>query len=138
MDFSSGGIAGEPRNFLNVRRATLGSQTPGWARACHPEQADGAAKDLLDLPELRPPAPIFGMMGVGEASRFLHRFTSSVLFCGLDRIKKLEELLDVRNFQNVAHSLADPNQAQVPFRILPRDISADQRPDSGGIGIRDL
>ena len=50
----------------------------------------------------------------------------------------MEELLDVRDFQNVAHPLTDPNQAQTAFRILPSHIGTHKRPNPGGIGIRDL
>ena len=53
-------------------------------------------------------------------------------------IEETEELLDPRNLERVMDALAHAYQRQIPSAMLAGDVGAYQRPDAGGIDVRDM
>jgi hypothetical protein len=60
------------------------------------------------------------------------------LFCRAYGIEETKELLDPRNLQRIVDALAHAYQRQIPPAMLAGDVCAYQRPDAGGIHVRDI
>ena len=60
------------------------------------------------------------------------------LLCRAHRIEKMEELLDVGDFERVMHAIAHTHQSQLPAAVLASNVGSDQRANTGGIHIGDV
>ena len=60
------------------------------------------------------------------------------LFGGAHGIEETKELLDPRNLERVVDALAHAYQRQIPSAMLAGNVCAYQRPDTGGIDVRDI
>jgi hypothetical protein len=54
------------------------------------------------------------------------------------RVKKIEELINPRDFQGITNAIADPGQRQPTRRVLPSDVRAHQGADTRRIGVRNV
>src|SRR5580704_10984096 len=76
--------------------------------------------------------------GSQTTSRWKYALCGAGLLCRAHGIEKMEELLDVGDFERVMHAIAHTHQSKLPAAVLASNVGSHESANTGGIHVGDV